>query len=149
MSRLSLTDDDAQARRWFAEETQKLGCSLVVDQLGNMFASRRGATSNPTPMIAMGSHLDTQPRGGRYDGILGVVAAVEVLRTFEENGYQTHHDVGVVNWTKYVLNCQDPRRLSIPFASAFVRMGCSTPSLYVLHILIHCSAKKVLGFPSR
>ncbi|EGR49730.1 uncharacterized protein TRIREDRAFT_59549 [Trichoderma reesei QM6a] len=99
MSRLSLTDDDAQARRWFAEETQKLGCSLVVDQLGNMFASRRGATSNPTPMIAMGSHLDTQPRGGRYDGILGVVAAVEVLRTFEENGYQTHHDVGVVNWT--------------------------------------------------
>ncbi|KAK1255636.1 hypothetical protein MKX07_007895 [Trichoderma sp. CBMAI-0711] len=99
MSRLSLTDDDAQARRWFAEETQKLGCSLVVDQLGNMFASRRGATSNPTPMIAMGSHLDTQPRGGRYDGILGVVAAIEVLRTFEDNGYQTHHDVGVVNWT--------------------------------------------------
>ncbi|KAL6874491.1 hypothetical protein HDV57DRAFT_232451 [Trichoderma longibrachiatum] len=99
MSRLSLSDDDAQARRWFAEETQKLGCSLVVDQLGNMFASRRGSTATPTPMIAMGSHLDTQPRGGRYDGILGVVAAVEVLRTFAENGYKTHHDVGVVNWT--------------------------------------------------
>ncbi|KAL7813354.1 hypothetical protein V8C26DRAFT_405677 [Trichoderma gracile] len=99
MSRLSLSDDDAQARRWFAEETQKLGCSLVVDQLGNMFASRRGSIPSPTPMTAMGSHLDTQPRGGRYDGILGVVAAVEVLRTFAENGYKTHHDVGVVNWT--------------------------------------------------
>ncbi|KAL6857352.1 hypothetical protein J3F83DRAFT_763692 [Trichoderma novae-zelandiae] len=99
MSRLSLSDDDAQARRWFAEETQQLGCKLVVDQLGNMFASRRGSTPSPTPMIAMGSHLDTQPRGGRYDGILGVVAAVEVLRTFADNGYKTHHDVGVVNWT--------------------------------------------------
>lgn len=102
MSRLSLSDDDAQVRRWFAEETKKLGCSLVVDELGNMFASRRGSLPKPTPMIAMGSHLDTQPRGGRYDGILGVVAAVEVLRTLAENGYSTHHDVGIVNWTKYV-----------------------------------------------
>ncbi|KAL7928884.1 hypothetical protein V8C35DRAFT_317033 [Trichoderma chlorosporum] len=99
MARLSLSDDDAQARRWFAEETQKLGCSMVVDQLGNMFASKRGSAPNPTPMIAMGSHLDTQPRGGRYDGNLGVVAAVEVLRTLAENGYKTHHDVGAVNWT--------------------------------------------------
>ncbi|PNP46375.1 hypothetical protein TGAMA5MH_02411 [Trichoderma gamsii] len=99
MSRLSLSDDDAQVRRWFAEETKKLGCSLVVDELGNMFASRRGSLPKPTPMIAMGSHLDTQPRGGRYDGILGVVAAVEVLRTLAENGYSTHHDVGIVNWT--------------------------------------------------
>lgn len=106
MSRLSLSDDDAQVRRWFAEETKKLGCSLVVDELGNMFASRRGSFSNPTPMIAMGSHLDTQPRGGRYDGILGVVAAVEVLRTLVESGYNTHHDVGIVNWTKYVFQCQ-------------------------------------------
>lgn len=103
MSRLSLSDDDAQVRRWFAEETKKLGCSLVVDELGNMFANRRGSLPNPTPMIAMGSHLDTQPRGGRYDGILGVVAAVEVLRTLAENGYSTHHDIGIVNWTKYVF----------------------------------------------
>lgn len=103
MSRLSLSDDDAQVRRWFAEETKKLGCSLVVDELGNMFANRRGSTPKPTPMIAMGSHLDTQPRGGRYDGILGVVAAVEVLRTLAENGYRTHHDIGIVNWTKYVF----------------------------------------------
>jgi acetylornithine deacetylase/succinyl-diaminopimelate desuccinylase-like protein len=103
MSRLSLSDDDAQARRWFAEETQKLGCSLVVDQLGNMFANKRGSAPQSSPMIAMGSHLDTQPRGGRYDGILGVVAAVEVLRTLTENGYSTYHDVGAVNWTKYVF----------------------------------------------
>ncbi|KAL6797918.1 hypothetical protein GGI42DRAFT_330252 [Trichoderma sp. SZMC 28013] len=99
MARLSLSDDDAQVRRWFAEETQKLGCNLVVDQMGNMFANKRGSAPDPTPMIAMGSHLDTQPRGGRYDGILGVVSAVEVLRTLAENGHKTHHNVGVVNWT--------------------------------------------------
>lgn len=53
-------------------------------------------------MTAMGSHLDTQPYGGRYDGILGVVAALEVLRTMHENDYETSFDVGIVNWTKYV-----------------------------------------------
>lgn len=103
MARLALSDDDAQVRRWFAEETQKLGCNLVVDQMGNMFANKRGSAPEPTPMIAMGSHLDTQPRGGRYDGILGVVAAVEVMRTLAENGHRTHHNIGIVNWTKYVL----------------------------------------------
>jgi acetylornithine deacetylase/succinyl-diaminopimelate desuccinylase-like protein len=51
-------------------------------------------------MIAMGSHLDTQPRGGRYDGILGVMAALEVLRTMKENNFKTNYDVGIVNWTK-------------------------------------------------
>lgn len=133
MSRLSLSDDDAQARRWFAEETQKLGCSLVVDQLGNMFASRRGSTATPTPMIAMGSHLDTQPRGGRYDGILGVVAAVEVLRTFAENGYKTHHDVGVVNWTKYVMKfAAILKSLSVAFAFSFVALARSTPFVSLL-----------------
>lgn len=106
MSRLSLSDNDAQVRRWFAKETENLGCTVVTDQLGNMFASRRGSSPETTPMIAMGSHLDTQPRGGRYDGILGVVAAVEVMQTLVENGYRTHHDIGVVNWTKYVFQYQ-------------------------------------------
>ncbi|KOS22080.1 N-carbamoyl-L-amino acid hydrolase [Escovopsis weberi] len=102
MARLALTDDDARVRRWFAEETGRVGCDLTVDNLGNMFARRGGkgkGKGKGKPMIAMGSHLDTQPRGGRYDGILGVVAAVEVLRTLHENGYETHHDVGAVNWT--------------------------------------------------
>jgi len=48
----------------------------------------------------MGSHLDTQPRGGRYDGILGVMAGLEALRTLQENGYKTNFDIGLVNWTK-------------------------------------------------
>ncbi|KAL4893733.1 beta-alanine synthase [Aspergillus ambiguus] len=99
MARLTLSDDDARVRRWLADEVQKLGCSLHIDQMGNMFARQAGRLRSPAPMIAMGSHLDTQPRGGRYDGILGVMAALEVLRTLKERGYQTGLDVGLVNWT--------------------------------------------------
>ncbi|KAK2042155.1 hydantoinase/carbamoylase family amidase [Colletotrichum somersetense] len=99
MARLTLSDDDARVRRWFADEVADLGCVLSVDEMGNMFAKRKGSLQSPAPMTAMGSHLDTQPRGGRYDGILGVVAAVEVMRTMKENGFQTHFDVGIVNWT--------------------------------------------------
>ncbi|KAJ5504349.1 Peptidase M20 [Penicillium fimorum] len=99
MARLTLNDDDARVRRWFAAEVQKLGCSLSVDQMGNMFARQSGRLDSAAPMIAMGSHLDTQPRGGRYDGILGIMAALEILRTMKESGFQTNYDVGVVNWT--------------------------------------------------
>ncbi|OTA90258.1 hypothetical protein M434DRAFT_33779 [Hypoxylon sp. CO27-5] len=99
MVRLALSDDDARVRRWFADEVRKLDCELKVDQMGNMFARRAGALNSRAPMTAMGSHLDTQPRGGRYDGILGVVAAIEVLRTLHESGFRTQYDVGAVNWT--------------------------------------------------
>ncbi|KAF7628583.1 hypothetical protein AFLA_003937 [Aspergillus flavus NRRL3357] len=99
MARLTLTDADASVRRWLDDEVKKLGCTLHVDQMGNMFARQKGRLNSSAPMVAMGSHLDTQPRGGRYDGILGVMAALEVLRTMKENGYQTNYDVGLVNWT--------------------------------------------------
>ncbi|TEA13901.1 N-carbamoyl-L-amino-acid hydrolase [Colletotrichum sidae] len=99
MARLALSDDDAKVRRWFADEVKSLDCSLAVDEMGNMFAKRKGVLNSSAPMTAMGSHLDTQPRGGRYDGILGVLSAVEVLRTLQENGYKTQYDVGIVNWT--------------------------------------------------
>lgn len=100
MARLALSEDDIRVRRWFADETRQLDCELTVDQMGNMFARRAGSLGSSAPMTAMGSHLDTQPRGGRYDGILGVLAAVEVMRTLKESGYRTGFDVGVVNWTK-------------------------------------------------
>lgn len=104
MNRLALTDDDAAARTWFRDAMEDLGATVTVDQLGNMFARKAGKAKSSAPMIAMGSHLDTQPRGGRYDGILGVVAAVEAMRTLKDNNYETHFDVGVVNWTKYVAH---------------------------------------------
>lgn len=100
MARLSLDDNDARVRRWFADELTQLGCDIKVDRMGNQFARRAGSLGSPAPMTAMGSHLDTQPRGGRYDGILGIMAALEVLRTLKDNGYKTQYDVGAINWTK-------------------------------------------------
>ena len=100
MARLALSDEDGHARKWFADTARSLDCSVSVDQMGNMFARRAGSLRSEEPMTAMGSHLDTQPRGGRYDGILGILAGVEALQTLNDAGYQTQYDVGVVNWTK-------------------------------------------------
>jgi acetylornithine deacetylase/succinyl-diaminopimelate desuccinylase-like protein len=98
MARLTLTDDDKRARDWFKGEMSSLGCDVKVDTMGNMFAVRAGKkTGAPT---AIGSHLDTQPTGGRYDGILGVMAGVEAIRTIHETGYTTQYPIAVVNWTK-------------------------------------------------
>lgn len=99
MARLALSDDDAKVRRWFADKVKSLDCTLSVDDMGNMFARRTGSKGSAAPMTAMGSHLDTQPRGGRYDGILGVLAAVEVLQTLKDHNRSTQFDVGIINWT--------------------------------------------------
>lgn len=98
MCRLTLSDDDKAVRDWFKAEMVSLGCTVNVDQMGNMFAIKAGR--KPGPPTAMGSHLDTQPTGGRYDGILGVMAAVEAMRTMKEEGYETAYPLAVVNWTK-------------------------------------------------
>ena len=102
MSRLSLTPADKAVRDWFVDECRSLGCRVSVDAMGNIFAVRggRGRDNDGCPPTVAGSHLDTQPDGGRYDGILGVVAGVEMLRVLAENGIETEFPVGVVNWTK-------------------------------------------------
>ena len=98
MARLSLNDADKQIRDWFKSTSESLGCKTTVDQMGNMFAVRPGKNTTAPPVM-MGSHLDTQPTGGRYDGILGVNAGLEILRVLHENNVQTEGSVGVVNWT--------------------------------------------------
>ena len=96
--RLTLTDLDRQVRDWFKAQTEALGCTVTVDEVGNMFARRPG--KNPDlPPIAMGSHLDTQPTGGKFDGVLGVLAALEAMRTLHDVGYETNAPIEVVNWT--------------------------------------------------
>lgn len=99
MARLALSNEDKSVRLWFIEQVKSLGCKVSVDQMGNIFAVRPGRNS-AAPPVMMGSHLDTQPTGGRYDGILGVLAGLEVLRTLQENNYITEGNIGVVNWTK-------------------------------------------------
>ncbi|KAF2998357.1 hypothetical protein E8E14_004583 [Neopestalotiopsis sp. 37M] len=97
MSRLSLSEADRQARDWFVETTEGLGCKVTVDAIGNIFAVRSGKREGPATFV--GSHLDTQPTGGRYDGILGIQAGIEMLRTLDDHKIQTEFPVGVVNWT--------------------------------------------------
>ena len=71
----------APVRDWFKTQCEALGLAVTIDDMGNMFARRRGASRNDLPPIAMGSHLDTQPTGGKFDGVLGVLAALEAMRT--------------------------------------------------------------------
>jgi N-carbamoyl-L-amino-acid hydrolase len=96
--RLTLTDLDRQVRDWFTAQCQALGCTVTVDEVGNMFARRPGK-NNKLPPIAMGSHLDTQPTGGKFDGTLGVLGALEALRTLHDLGYETNAPIEIVNWT--------------------------------------------------
>src|SRR5690348_1276981 len=96
--RLTLTELDAEVRRWFKTQAEALGCTVTVDDMGSMFARHAGQRSD-VPPIAMGSHLDTQPTGGKFDGALGVLAALEALRTLHLAGYETYAPIEVVNWT--------------------------------------------------
>jgi beta-ureidopropionase / N-carbamoyl-L-amino-acid hydrolase len=96
--RLTLTDLDRQVRDWLKAQCEALGCTVTVDEVGSMFARRPGR--NPAlPPIVMGSHLDTQPTGGKFDGALGVLAALEAMRTLHELGYETNAPIEIVNWT--------------------------------------------------
>lgn len=98
MCRLTLSDEDKHARNWLVDECKKFGCEIRIDQMGNIFAIRPGTTNDRKP-IAMGSHMDTQPAGGRYDGILGVQAALEVLRILHENEIETYCPIALIDWT--------------------------------------------------
>lgn len=98
MARLSLNDADKKVRDWFKSTVESLGCAYSVDQMGNQFAIRYGK-NNSKPPVMMGSHLDTQPTGGRYDGILGVNAGLEALKVLHDHNVETEGNVGVVNWT--------------------------------------------------
>ncbi|UOM35289.1 Zn-dependent hydrolase [Acuticoccus sp. I52.16.1] len=96
--RLTLSDEDRMVRDWFTKACEAAGLTLAIDTMGNMFATRPGTDPNAPP-IAVGSHLDTQPAGGKFDGILGVLAGLEAIRTLNDAGYQTTHPITLINWT--------------------------------------------------
>ncbi|KAF2710739.1 amidase [Pleomassaria siparia CBS 279.74] len=98
MCRLTLSKEDKETRDWLVDECKALGCQVKIDQMGNIFAIRAGSAKDRLP-IGMGSHMDTQPAGGRYDGILGVQAALEVLRTLHENKIETNCPIALIDWT--------------------------------------------------
>jgi N-carbamoyl-L-amino-acid hydrolase len=98
LHRLALSDADAAVRDWFVDRATGAGLDLRVDAFGNVFARRAGADSDAAPVL-VGSHLDSQPYGGIYDGPLGVIGALEFVRTLDDYGIETRRPVEVVNWT--------------------------------------------------
>lgn len=98
VKRLTLGPEDKQVRDWFRTACEAAGCEVSVDALGTMFAIRPGRDMSKPP-IGIGSHLDTQPTGGKYDGILGTLAALEVVRAINDAGIETEYPVCVCNWT--------------------------------------------------
>ena len=98
VKRLTLGAEDKQVRDWFRTACEAAGCEVSVDALGSMFAIRPGRDMSKPP-IGIGSHLDTQPTGGKYDGILGTLAALEVVRALNDAGIETDVPLCVCNWT--------------------------------------------------
>jgi len=97
-NRQTLTDADADGRALFQRWCEAAGMTLGVDAMGTMFATRPGEDPEALP-VYMGSHLDTQPTGGKYDGVLGVLGALEAVRSMNDLGIRTRHPIVVVNWT--------------------------------------------------
>ncbi len=97
-NRLTLTDLDKQGRELFIGWCEAAGLTVSVDGMGNLFARRPGQDGN-LPPVMMGSHLDTQPTGGKFDGVLGVLGALEVMRTMNDLNIKTRHPVEIANWT--------------------------------------------------
>ena len=97
-NRQTLTDEDAEGRELFQKWCEDAGMKMGVDTMGNMFASRAGSDPDALP-VYVGSHLDTQPTGGKYDGVLGVLGGLEVIRTLNDLDVTTKHPIVVVNWT--------------------------------------------------
>jgi len=98
VNRLALTDLDRQARDRFVSWCEDAGCEVSIDQVGNIFARRPGQNPDLSPVMT-GSHLDTQPTGGKFDGCFGVMAGLEVVRTLNDLGIDTKAPIDVVVWT--------------------------------------------------
>lgn len=97
-ARLALTDLDREGRDLFVKWCKDAGCTVSVDRMGNIFA-RRAGKRNDLPPVVTGSHLDTQPTGGKFDGVYGVLAGLEVIRTLNDHGFETEAPVEVSVWT--------------------------------------------------
>jgi N-carbamoyl-L-amino-acid hydrolase len=120
LCRLTLTAEDKAVRDLLAGWARDGGYGLTVDGLGNMFLRREGQDADLPPVV-IGSHLDTQAKGGRFDGILGVLAGLEVLRTLDDHRIATRRAVEVVNWTN-----EEGARFQPPMMCSLVTAGAET-----------------------
>jgi N-carbamoyl-L-amino-acid hydrolase len=119
-NRQTLTDLDGQARALLRRQAEAAGATLTLDRLGNMVLTRPGRDPSRKP-VAIGSHLDTQPTGGKFDGVLGVLAGLEILRALHEAGVETEAPIALVNWTN-----EEGARFSPPMMGSGAAMGLFT-----------------------
>ncbi|MGC1440366.1 MAG: hydantoinase/carbamoylase family amidase, partial [Burkholderiaceae bacterium] len=117
LKRVALCDDDRQMRDLFVQWGEQAGCTVTVDAIGNIFARREGTDKSAAPVI-VGSHLDTQINGGRYDGILGVLAGLELIRSLNDAQIATRRPIEVVSWTN-----EEGARFSPPMVASGVFAG--------------------------
>lgn len=97
-NRQTVTDEDGEGRTLFQSWCLAAGCTMGLDQMGNMFARREGTDPDALP-VYVGSHLDTQPTGGKYDGVLGVLGGLEIIRSLNDMDIKTRHPIVVTNFT--------------------------------------------------
>ena len=116
----SLTDEDSEGRHLFKKWCEDQGCSMGLDKMGNMFAYREGTDPDALP-VYVGSHLDTQPTGGKYDGVLGVLGGLEIIRSLNDLNIKTKHPIVVTNWSN-----EEGTRFAPPMLSSGVFGGMHT-----------------------
>ena len=116
-NRQTVTDEDGEGRKLFQRWCEEAGLTMGVDKMGTMFMRREGADPDAVP-VYVGSHLDTQPTGGRYDGVLGVLAGLEIIRTLNDLSIQTKHPIVVTNWTN-----EEGTRFAPPMMASGVYAG--------------------------
>ena len=119
-NRQTLTKEDAEGRELFKTWCEEANLKLGVDKMGTMFARREGTDPDALP-VYVGSHLDTQPTGGKYDGVLGVLGGLELLRTLNDMGIRTKHPIVLVNWTN-----EEGTRFAPPMMASGVFAGMHT-----------------------
>ncbi|MCP5087751.1 MAG: Zn-dependent hydrolase [Rhodobacteraceae bacterium] len=119
-NRQTLTDADGEGRHLFQKWCEEVGCTMGLDQMGNMFARYEGTDPEALP-VYVGSHLDTQPTGGKYDGVLGVLAGLEIVRSLNDLSIKTKHPIVVTNWTN-----EEGTRYAPPMLASGVFAGIHT-----------------------
>ena len=119
-NRQTLTDEDAKGRALFQKWCDEANLSMGIDKMGTMFARREGSDPDALP-VYLGSHLDTQPTGGKYDGILGVLGGLELIRSLDDMNIKTKHPIVLVNWTN-----EEGTRFAPPMMASGVFAGVHT-----------------------
>ena len=119
-NRQTLTDEDAKGRALFQKWCDEANLSMGIDKMGTMFARREGTDPDALP-VYVGSHLDTQPTGGKYDGILGVLGGLELIRSLDDLNIKTKHPIVLVNWTN-----EEGTRFAPPMMASGVFAGVHT-----------------------